>query len=151
MPIQPFAVKSLVDLFGIRLNVTIPLAPCITKRHRICATAITARPMACRECGCFIEKNNSVQLRPPMTFRLRPLYSQTHVIHAFDDQRRLSNSPCRGIMNDPAIAGEAAAMCCRDDLAERCHAILQRHGTRPEKISAQNIVVDDVLADGSAI
>jgi hypothetical protein len=36
-------------------------------------------------------KNNSVQLRPPITLRRQPLNSQTQVIHAGLDQRFFNN------------------------------------------------------------
>jgi hypothetical protein len=90
--IQPLAVKHGVDIVRQNISDAIALLPRGAKAVGVVAAAEETWAMPGRERGGFSSrKNSSVQLRPPITARRRPLNSQTQVSHALLAQRLVSN------------------------------------------------------------
>src|SRR6266436_3676005 len=125
-PREPLAVKHGVDIARENMRDAIAFFPRGTKPVSVVAAAEEARPVPGGERGCLVEKE---QLGPAVTtHRLAPPSlefadaSEPRLARPAPRQQRLG---C-GVMDDATIAGEQAAMRCRDDFACGSDAVLQR-------------------------
>ena len=101
--LQPLAMKHLVDPSRIRSLAAIAGGPGGAK-----ASAASRRQKKQGRCPAASavassRKNSSVQLRPPITSRRTPLYSQTQTIQAFVAQRRDNSVRVRGSWMMPRL------------------------------------------------
>jgi hypothetical protein len=120
---SPWSTASIAAAFS--SETPFPFAHAARKRF---APAEEAGPMPGRESRGLVEKE---QLGPALAGHRFP--APTFVFADTDDPglrgpAPLEQGPRRGIVNDPAVAGEQAALGNGNDLAVRRDAILQGHG-----------------------
>jgi hypothetical protein len=126
-PFEPLVMQNGIHRFGGRARAALRSRPGIAKSLDGLAPAVKAGTMTCRQRDGLIEKE---QLRPASPGHDHP--AAALVLAAADEPglggpASLQQGPCRGIVDDAAVAGERAALGDGDNLAEGCDAVLKRH------------------------
>src|SRR5215469_17614864 len=127
--VQPLCVQRRIHLRCQRRLLALRLRPGRTKCLSVLASAEKTGAMTCGERDRLIEKEKLGPATAVHYVPLPPLVVENANQPRFGRPAFPEQRLCCRVMDDPAITCEKPPLRYRDDLAERCHPVLQRSAT----------------------